>query len=330
MRRLLATGGAGFIGSEFVRQGVERGYEISVIDKLSYAGDIERLKNAEGKITFYKVDVTDRGSVGEVFRKERPDIVVHWAAESHVDRSILDASPFLDTNIKGTQVLLDIARQHEIKRFINISTDEVYGDLEEEGQFYETTPLNPSSPYSVSKASADMLGRVYHRTYGVPVITARPSNNYGPWQYPEKLIPVVILKAMNNEKIPVYGTGQNIREWLFVTDCADAIFRVLEKGTVGEIYNIGSGEEKRNIEVVGTILKLSGKKEGLIKFVKDRLGHDYRYSLNSGKIRRELGWQIDMPFAKGIEKTVRWYIENMKWVRSKLKYLTKYWEMAYK
>ena len=195
MRRLLATGGAGFIGSEFVRQGVERGYEISVIDKLSYAGDIERLKNAEGKITFYKVDVTDRGSVGEVFRKERPDIVVHWAAESHVDRSILDASPFLDTNIKGTQVLLDIARQHEIKRFINISTDEVYGDLEEEGQFYETTPLNPSSPYSVSKASADMLGRAYHRTYGLPVITIRPSNNYGPWQYPEKLIPVVILKA---------------------------------------------------------------------------------------------------------------------------------------
>jgi dTDP-glucose 4,6-dehydratase len=319
MRKLLATGGAGFIGSEFVRQGVERGYEIAVVDKLSYAGDIERLKNAEGKITFYKVDVTDRESVGEVFRKERPDIAVHWAAESHVDRSILDASPFLDTNIKGTQVLLDIARQHEIKKFINISTDEVYGDLEEEGQFYETTPLNPSSPYSVSKASADMLGRAYHRTYGLPVITIRPSNNYGPWQYPEKLIPVVILKALNDQKVPVYAKGENVREWLFVSDCAEAVFETVEKGRAGEIYNVGSGEEKRNIDVVKTILKILGKTEDLIEFVKDRLGHDFRYSLNSDRIRQEIGWKPKVQFSEGIEKTVKWYLDNVEWVNKKVK-----------
>jgi dTDP-glucose 4,6-dehydratase len=317
-KKLLATGGAGFIGSEFVRQGVGRGYEIAVVDKLSYAGDIERLKNAEGKITFYKVDVTDRGSVGEVFRKEKPDIVVHWAAESHVDRSILDASPFLDTNIKGTQVLLDIARQHEIKRFINISTDEVYGDLEEEGQFYETTPLNPSSPYSVSKASADMLGRAYHRTYGLPVITIRPSNNYGPWQYPEKLIPVVILKALNDHKVPVYAKGENVREWLFVSDCAEVVFETVEKGRPGEIYNVGSGEEKRNIDVVKTILKILGKTEDLIEFVKDRLGHDFRYSLNSDKIRQEIGWKPKVQFSEGIEKTVKWYLDNVEWVKRKI------------
>lgn len=330
MKKLFVTGGAGFIGSEFVRQGVRRGYAIFLIDKLTYAGDMERIKEVEKEVAFYRIDITDRKSVERIFKTCKPDAVVHWAAESHVDRSILDASPFLETNIKGTQVLLEASKQKGVERFINISTDEVYGELEEKGQFYETTPLNPNSPYSVSKASADMLGRAYHRTYGVPVITVRPSNNYGPWQYPEKLIPVVILKAVNNEKIPVYGAGQNIREWLFVSDCVDAIFRILEKGRAGEIYNIGSGEEKRNIEVVKTILKLLGKKEDLIKFVKDRLGHDYRYSLNSGKIRKELGWKTKMPFAEGIEETVKWYIENMKWVRSKLQYLTKYWDRAYK
>jgi len=318
MRRLLVTGGAGFIGSEFVRQGVERGYEIAVVDKLSYAGDPERLKSTEGKITFYKVDVTDRVSVEEVFRKEKPDVIVHWAAESHVDRSIIDASPFLDTNIKGTQVLLDIARQHEIKRFINISTDEVYGDLEEEGQFYETTSLNPSSPYSVSKASADMLGRAYHRTYGLPVITIRPSNNYGPWQYPEKLIPVVILKALNDQKVPVYAKGENVREWLFVSDCAEAVFETVEKGRAGEIYNVGSGEEKRNIDVVKTILKILGKTEDLIEFVKDRLGHDFRYSLNSDRIRQEISWKPKVQFSEGIEKTVKWYLDNVEWVKKKI------------
>jgi dTDP-glucose 4,6-dehydratase len=241
MAKLLVTGGAGFIGSEFVRQGVQRGYQVIVLDNLSYAGDPKRLKEVNGKFAFYKVDITDRKGLEEIFQKENPHTVVHWAAESHVDRSILDASPFVDTNIKGTHMLLDVSTKYEIRKFINVSTDEVYGDLKEEGQFYETTPLNPSSPYSVSKASADMLGRAYHRTYGLPVITVRPSNNYGPWQYPEKFIPVVILKAVNEEKIPVYAKGENVREWLHVSDCADGVFAVLENGDTGEIYNIGSG-----------------------------------------------------------------------------------------
>lgn len=327
MEKLLVTGGAGFIGSEFVRQGVRRGYTIAIVDKLTYAGDLARIKEAKKEIVFYKLDITDKESLHHIFKTEKPDAVIHFAAESHVDRSILDASPFLDTNVKGTHVLLDIAKQHAIERFINISTDEVYGELKEEGRFFETTPLNPNSPYSVSKASADMLGRAYHRTYGVPVITVRPSNTYGFWQYPEKLIPVVILKALSNEKIPVYGTGQNVREWLFVTVCADAIFRILEKGKIGETYNVGGGEEKKNIEVVRAVLKLLGKSEDLIEFTKDRLGHDFRYSLNSDKVKDQTGWNREMLFQEGIENTVRWYIDNMEWVNSKLIYLNKYWEM---
>jgi dTDP-glucose 4,6-dehydratase len=317
MKKLLVTGGAGFIGSEFVRQGVKKGYKIIVVDKLSYAGDLERLKEVKKAITFYRTDVTDKDSLKHIFKTERPDTVVHFAAESHVDRSILDASPFLDTNVKGTQILLDIARKYGIERFINISTDEVYGEIKGKGRFYETTPLNPNSPYSVSKAAADMLGRACHRTYGIPVITIRPSNNYGPWQYPEKLIPVVILKALNNEKVPVYGKGKNIREWVFVSDCADAIFKILEKGKIGEIYNIGSGEEKRNIDVVKTVLKLLGKSEDLIEFTKDRLGHDFRYSLNSNKISKQIGWKRKIHFTEGIQKTVKWYLDNMKWAKSK-------------
>ncbi len=319
MKRFLVTGGAGFIGSEFVRQALKRGYGVAVVDKLSYAGDLERLKKISGKIAFYPVDITDREAVEKVFRAERPDTVVHWAAESHVDRSITDATPFLDTNIKGTQVMLDISKNSGVQKFINISTDEVYGDLKEDGQFYETTPLNPSSPYSVSKASADMLGRAYYRTYGLPVITIRPSNNYGPWQYPEKLIPVVVLKALNNEKVPVYGKGDNVREWLFVSDCTDGVFEILEKGSISDIYNVGSGEEKRNIDVVKTILQILGKPEGLMEFVKDRLGHDFRYSLNSDKIREQFGWKAKTPFSEGIENTVKWYVDNMDWVKSKLK-----------
>lgn len=319
MKRLLVTGGAGFIGSEFVRQGIQRGYEITVLDKLSYAGDLERLKEVKGEIAFYKVDITDSESIKRVFEAKRPDAVVHWAAESHVDRSIADATPFLESNIKGTQVLLDIAKDYRIKKFINVSTDEVYGDLREDGQFFETTPLNPSSPYSVSKASADMLGRAYHRTYGLPVITVRPSNNYGPWQYPEKLIPVVILNAVNNKKVPVYAKGENIREWLFVADCAEAVFAVLDNGSIGEIYNVGSREEKRNIDVVKTILKILGKPEDLIEFVKDRPGHDFRYSLNADKIKEQVGWKSRTHFSEGIEKTVKWYIEHMEWVKSKVK-----------
>jgi dTDP-glucose 4,6-dehydratase len=318
MTKLLVTGGAGFIGSEFVRQGVRRGYGITVFDKLSYAGDLERLGEVDGEINFLKGDVADRETVESVIRAERPDAIVHWAAESHVDRSISDATPFIDANIKGTQVLLESAKKYGINKFVNISTDEVYGDLREEGQFSETTALNPSSPYSVSKASADMLGRAYQRTYGLPVITVRPSNNYGPWQFPEKLIPVAILKAFNRQKVPVYARGENVREWLFVSDCADAVFEVLEKGKPGEVYNVGSREEKRNIDVVKAILKILGRPEELIEFVKDRPGHDFRYSLDSGKIEKHIGWKRKTLFAEGIEKTVKWYVDNMEWVCRKI------------
>ncbi|HEK25010.1 MAG TPA: dTDP-glucose 4,6-dehydratase, partial [Hydrogenobaculum sp.] len=254
----------------------------------------------------------------------------HFAAESHVDRSILDASPFIETNVKGTQVLLDVAKDIGVEKFINIATDEVYGELGEEGTFREDSPLVPNSPYSVSKASADMLGRAYYKTYKLPVITVRPSNNYGPWQYPEKLIPVVILKALNDEKIPVYGTGQNVREWLFVSDCAEAVFEIMEKGKVGEIYNVGSNQERRNIEVVKTVLKLLNKPENLIEFVKDRPGHDFRYSLDTTKIKKEIGWEAKTTFEEGIENTVKWYLDHIEWTKKKLNYLKEYWEKVYK
>lgn len=318
MKKLLVTGGAGFIGSEFVRRALKRGYAVIVVDALSYAGDIARLEKVEKKITFYKSDICNADFIDHIFRSEKPDAVVHWAAESHVDRSILDAAPFLETNIKGTRNMLEASRHYGVKQFINISTDEVYGELEAGGHFHETTPLNPNSPYSVTKASADMLGRAYFRTYGVPVITVRPSNNYGPWQYPEKLIPVVILKALRNEKIPVYGKGENVREWLFVSDCAGAVFSALENGYPGDIYNAGSGDEKKNIELVRGILRLMGKSEKLIEFVKDRPGHDFRYSLDSTKIKKKLGWKRLVSFENGIESTIRWYTDNMAWVEKKI------------
>ena len=328
--KFLITGGAGFIGSEFVRQAVKKGLEIVVIDKLTYAGDLERLKEVEDGISFYRADITNREFMEHIFKTEKPDVVVHWAAESHVDRSILDASPFIETNVKGTQVLLDVAKEIGVNLFVNIATDEVYGELGEEGQFYEDTPLNPNSPYSVSKASADMLGRAYYRTYGLPVITVRPSNNYGYWQYPEKLIPVVILKALNDEPVPVYGAGENVREWLFVSDCAEAVFEIIEKGKPGEIYNVGSGEERRNIDVVRSILQLLNKPEDLITFVKDRPGHDFRYSLNTEKIERELGWKAKVKFEEGVEKTVNWYLKNLDWAKRKVEELQEYWKKVYR
>ncbi len=328
MEKILVTGGAGFIGSEFVRQAVERGYEVVLLDKLTYAGDLLRLSDVLDSVKFYKCDIRNAEFVRHVFSSEKPDYVVHFAAESHVDRSILDASPFLKTNVLGTQVLLDAARDFGVERFINISTDEVYGELGEDGMFLEDTPLNPNSPYSVSKASADMLGRAYYRTYGLPVVTLRPSNNYGPWQYPEKLIPVVILRALSDQFIPVYGKGENVREWLFVSDCADAVFKSL-KAKPGSVYNVGSGQERKNIDVVRAILKILGKDESLIKFVKDRPGHDFRYRMSSEKIKRELNWQAKTPFEKGIEKTVSWFVENIKWARDKAAYLKELWEKVY-
>ncbi|WP_297889886.1 dTDP-glucose 4,6-dehydratase [Sulfurihydrogenibium sp.] len=327
--KILTTGGAGFIGSEFVRQCIKNDIETVVVDKLTYAGDLQRLKEVEDKIKFYKSDINNYEFIDYIFQKEKPDIVVHWAAESHVDRSILDPSIFIETNVKGTQTLLDAAKKYNIKLFINIATDEVYGELGEDGQFYEDTPLIPNSPYSVSKASADMLGRAYYRTYGLPVITVRPSNNYGWWQYPEKLIPVVIIKALNSQPIPVYGKGENIREWLFVSDCAESIFKIIEKGKVGEIYNVGSGQERKNIEVVKSILDILGKPYDLITFVKDRPGHDFRYSLNTDKIEKEIGWKAKVKFEEGLEKTVKWYLDNIDWVNQKRKQLEDYWKKVY-
>ncbi len=328
--KVLATGAAGFIGSEFVKQALTRGYEVVVVDKLTYAGDLRRLEDVFDKINFYKADVNNREFVEYIFEREKPDVVVHWAAESHVDRSILDATPFLDSNIKGTFVMLDVAKDFGVEKFINISTDEVYGELGEKGSFSETDPLMPNSPYSVSKTAADMLGRAFYRTYGFPVITVRPSNNYGPWQYPEKLIPVVILKALHNEPVPLYGKGENVREWLFVTDCAQAVLDLIEKGVPGEIYNVGSGEEKKNIEVVKAILDAMGKPYSLITFVKDRPGHDFRYSLNTNKIETEIGWKAEVSFEKGIELTVNWYLENRKWLEEKRIYLEELWSKVYK
>jgi dTDP-glucose 4,6-dehydratase len=327
--RILVTGGAGFIGSEFVRQIVLRKYKIIVLDSLTYAGDISRIKEVLNDISFYNADIRDENSVKSIFKKERPNIVVHWAAESHVDRSILNSTPFLDTNIIGTKVLLEMSKTYKIERFINISTDEVYGELGKDGKFDETSPLNPNSPYSVSKAASDMLGRAYYRTYGLPVITVRPSNNYGPWQYPEKLIPVVILKALNNEKVPVYARGENVREWLYVSDCADAVIKIMENGIDGEIYNVGSGEEKKNIDVVKEILRILNITDDIIEFVKDRPGHDFRYSLNSKKIKKQIGWQKNVNFSTGIRKTVNWYLENIRWVKEKVKHLKKYWGKVY-
>lgn len=240
MKKVLITGAAGFIGSHFVKVALEKGYDILALDKLTYAGDLRRLEDVIKHIKFFQVDITDRESLEKVFREEKPDMVVHFAAESHVDRSILDPLSFIKTNVEGTFNLLDLSKKFEVERFINISTDEVYGELEDlEGEFTEDSCLRPNSPYSASKASADMLGRAYYRTYNLPVITVRPSNNYGPWQYPEKLIPVVILKAIRNEPIPVYGTGKNRREWLYVKDCAEGVLTVMEKGLECPLLCIG-------------------------------------------------------------------------------------------
>mgnify|MGYP001773570101 CR=1 FL=1 len=328
--KVLVTGGAGFIGSEFVRQAVEENYEVIVVDYLTYAGDLERLREVKDFIKFYKVDIREASSLKEVFEKERPEIVVHFAAETHVDRSIQNPYDFIRTNIEGTLNLLELSKEFGIKRFINISTDEVYGELDEVGHFTEDSPLKPNSPYSVSKAAQDMLGRAYYRTYGLPVITVRPCNTYGPWQYPEKLIPVVIVRALRDEPVPVYGKGLNVREWLYVSDCADAILKIMESGKEGEIYNVSSGIEKRNIEVVKLILDLLGKPHTLIKFVEDRPGHDFRYSMDASKIRSELNWSPKTGFEEGLKKTVDWYVKNIDWVEKKLEDLKTYWNKVYK
>jgi len=327
--RMLITGGAGFIGSEFVRQAVRKGYQVAVVDKLTYAGDLERLSEVRKDITFYKADISNQEFIEHIFEKENPEVVVHFAAESHVDRSLLDPYPFISSNVLGTQVLLEVSKAKGVELFVNMSTDEVYGDLGKEGSFTEGSPLKPNSPYSTTKASADMLGRAYYRSFGLPVVTIRASNNYGPWQYPEKFVPVIILKALRDEKIPVYGDGTNVREWLYVTDCAEGIMAAIDRGKAGEIYNIGSKEEKQNIEVAKAILQLLGKGEELIEFVKDRPGHDFRYSLDTTKAKRELGWEAKTSFDEGLKKTVEWYIEHLKWAQDKVAYLNDYWKRVY-
>ncbi|MFA7706223.1 MAG: dTDP-glucose 4,6-dehydratase, partial [Candidatus Omnitrophota bacterium] len=288
--KILVTGGAGFIGSAFVRLLVKKGISPVIVDKLTYAGDLKRLEEARGKFKFYKTDICSKKKVEAIFAKENPDIVVHFAAESHVDRSIQDAAPFVETNIKGTQVLLDVSRKHKVQKFIFISTDEVYGEIAK-GKFKEDSPVKPNSPYAASKAAADLLVQAYIRTNKFPAIIIRPSNNYGPWQYPEKLIPLAILKILQEEKVPVYGKGLNVREWLYVDDCASGIMAIMSKGKIGQIYNLGSACESRNIDTIKLLLKTLGVSQSGFEFVKDRLGHDLRYSLNSRKVIRELGWK---------------------------------------
>lgn len=316
MKNVLITGGAGFIGSNFVRHFLSKhDAEVVNFDTLTYAGNLENLEDVKDnrRYHFVRGDICDRTAVEGVFKRYSIDTVVHFAAESHVDRSILGSSVFVQTNVMGTNVLLDVSRELGIERFLHVSTDEVYGSLGTTGKFVETTPLHPNSPYSASKASSDLLALAYHHTYGLPVVMTRCSNNYGPYQFPEKLIPLMIINALNGEPLPVYGDGLNVRDWLHVNDHCAAIDVVLKNGKVGEVYNIGGNNEWKNIDIVKLILKKVGKSESLISFVKDRLGHDRRYAIDATKIRQELGWGPSYTFEIGIAETVQWYVANQPW-----------------
>jgi dTDP-glucose 4,6-dehydratase len=320
--RFLVTGGAGFIGSAFVRllnKGLSpKGTVPVVVDKLTYAGDLNRMKGLSPKgsvpkYKFYKTDICNKKQIETIFSKEKPDIVIHFAAESHVDRSINDASPFIETNIKGTQILLDASRKYNVKKFIFISTDEVYGEIKN-GKFSESSPIKPNSPYAASKASADLLVQAYIRTYKFPAVIVRPCNNYGPWQFPEKLIPVAIATVLKGGKVPVYAKGQNVREWLYVDDCARGILKIMQQGKIGEIYNLGSGIESKNINTVKLILQYLGVSQSRYKFVKDRPGHDLRYSLDCSKLKKELIWRPQVSFKEGLRLTVNWYLQHKTWL----------------
>lgn len=333
MRRILVTGGAGFIGSNFIQYILDNQKDVVLLvnlDLLTYAGNLENLVNAESdsRYHFVKGDVRDRELAERLFQAYEFDTVVHFAAESHVDRSIMEPEIFLTTNIIGTQTLLDTAKRHwnlnpEDKhsreyrpgvRYLQVSTDEVYGALGKTGMFTETTPLSPNSPYSASKASADFIVRAYHQTYGLPVNITRCSNNYGPYQFPEKLIPLMIHNAQEDKPLPVYGDGMQVRDWLHVKDHCAAIAAVLEKGRVGEVYNVGGNNEKANLEIVRLILQELGKPESLITHVQDRPGHDRRYAIDNTKITSELGWKPAYTFEAGMKETVRWYLEHPAWV----------------
>ncbi len=318
--KIIVTGGAGFIGSNFVFYMMKKhpDYKIICLDKLTYAGNLSTLKDVMDKpnFRFVKLDICDREGVYKLFEEEHPDVVVNFAAESHVDRSIENPEIFLQTNIIGTSVLMDACRKYGIKRYHQVSTDEVYGDLPLDRPdlfFHEDTPLHTSSPYSSSKASADLLVGAYGRTYGLPVTISRCSNNYGPYQFPEKLIPLMIQRAMDDKPLPVYGEGQNVRDWLYVEDHCKAIDLILEKGTVGEVYNIGGHNEMHNIDIVKLICDYLDKPYSLIEHVTDRKGHDQRYAIDPTKIRDELGWLPETMFKDGIKKTIQWYLDNKEW-----------------
>lgn len=316
MKKILVTGGAGFIGSNYINSILSEKDDLVVnIDKLTYAGNLENLKEVDSKQNYHfvKGDITNTELIDYLFNKYKFSHVVNFAAESHVDRSILGSEIFFSTNVIGTNVLLEAARRYEVEKFLQVSTDEVYGSLGTEGLFTETTPLSPNSPYSSSKASADMMALSFYHTYGMPVVITRCSNNYGQFQFPEKLIPLMIINALNNKKLPVYGDGMNVRDWIYVIDHNYAIDAVLEKGKVGDVYNIGASREMPNIEIVKLILNKLGKSEELIEYVKDRLGHDRRYAIDSSKIQSELGWSPKFDFENAIENTIDWYLENKNW-----------------
>lgn len=314
---ILVTGGAGFIGSNFIHYMLEAhpSYAIINFDKLTYAGNLENLKVIQNNPNYHfiKGDICDKQSVANAINIFKVDTIVNFAAESHVDRSIHGAAVFVETNVLGTQVLLDVTKEAGIKKFLQVSTDEVYGSLGPEGKFTEITPLHPNSPYAASKASADLLCLAYHHTFNLQVVITRCSNNYGPYQFPEKLIPLMIANALNDKPLPVYGNGLNIRDWLHVRDHCEAIDIVLHKGKAGEIYNIGGNNEWKNIDIVKLLLKYLNKPESLITFVKDRPGHDLRYAIDAAKIKTELGWEPRYTFEQGISETINWYLTNRDW-----------------
>lgn len=318
--KIIVTGGAGFIGGNFIHYMLNKynDYKIICLDALTYAGNLETLEPVKNNpdFKFYKADIADREAVYEIFEKEKPDIIVNFAAESHVDRSIDNPGIFLQTNVIGTGVLMDACRKYGITRYHQVSTDEVYGDLPLDRPdlfFTENTPLHTSSPYSASKASADLLVQAYHRTFKLPVTISRCSNNYGPYHFPEKLIPLMIINALADKELPVYGKGENIRDWLYVEDHCSAVDLIIHKGRAGQVYNIGGHNEKTNLEVVKIILKELGKSEDLIRYVTDRPGHDMRYAIDPAKIHNELGWLPATKFEDGIKKTIKWYLENIDW-----------------
>jgi len=315
-KRLFVTGGCGFIGSNFVRFALADRPDVCILnfDKLTYAGNLENLSDIEGdrRYTFVKGDIADRSAVEKALSAEF-DGVINFAAETHVDRSILSAGEFIRTNVLGTQVLLEVAAARGVGKFIQISTDEVYGSLGPKGYFTEETPIAPNSPYSASKAAADLIARSYFHTFGFGAVITRCSNNFGPYQFPEKLIPLFVTNALADEKLPLYGDGMNVRDWIYVDDHSSAILAVLEKGSPGQVYNIGGGNERANVEITRFILETLGKSQDLIEFVKDRPGHDRRYAIDSSKIRRELGWAPSHSFEEALERTIKWYVENRRW-----------------